>query len=296
NPAQWALYTPATDTADWLSMQGESKTNSRISTVTTSANSTIAGAEPGANVTTNALHAPPAAGTSAKIDGAVTANSGNVRAWAKDNLDVNGVGGAIAAGLVGVGAGILVLNVDSSTNAQVAGNAVVSAGGQIRVDAEMTPENTSGLACAGTGGFVAVGAQVVVINDSGSQNAHIDDGAQLLKAGNGVDVTSTADRTASADAIGVGIGAVAAGAAISVLNVTGNNTASIGNVAVGGTSAPAHINVGTIDNVTASNLTVQVAAGVGLGIGAAVALVDLEGTATASSGAHGTVGAGGFSV
>src|SRR5262249_16605871 len=37
NPAQWALYTPATDTADWLSMQGESKTNSRISTVTTSA-------------------------------------------------------------------------------------------------------------------------------------------------------------------------------------------------------------------------------------------------------------------
>src|SRR5262249_52102600 len=161
---------------------------------------------------------------------------------------------------------------------------------------ERHPGNRSGLASAGPGRFVAVGAQVVVINDSGSQNAHIDDGAQLLKAGNGVDVTSTADRTASADAIGVGIGAVAAGAAISVLNVTGNNTASIGNVAVGGTSAPAHINVGTIDNVTASNLTVQVAAGVGLGIGAAVALVDLEGTATASSGAHGTVGAGGFSV
>ena len=294
---EWALYDPAHDGADWwLNSGGESATNSRIATVTIGASSTIAGAEPGANVTTNALHAQPVAGTSAKIDGVVTAVNGHVQVWAKDKLDVNGLAGAVAAGVVGVGAGILVLNVDSSTNAQIAGNATVSAGGQITVDAEMNPENTSGLAFAGTGGFVAVGAQVVVINDSGSQNAHIDSGATLLKAGGGIDVNSTASRTASADAIGVGIGAGAIGAAISVLNVSGDNNASIGNVAVGGTSAPAHINVSTVDNITADNFTIQVEGGVGVGIGAAVALVDLEGTATASSGAHGSVGSGGFTV
>src|SRR5262249_34414923 len=82
NTAQWALYTPATDTADWLSMQGESKTNSRIATVTTAANATIQGAEPGTTATTTALHAPPAAGTSAKIDGVVTASTGHVHVWA----------------------------------------------------------------------------------------------------------------------------------------------------------------------------------------------------------------------
>ncbi len=158
-------------------------------------------------------------------------------------------------------------------------------------------EDANGLAFAGTGGFVALGAQVVVLNDTGTQNAHIDDGAAIAQAGGGIDVTATAHRNVSANAIGGSAGAFTTGASVAVLNVKGNATATVGNVLLGGFGVGVgHLHVGVTDDVDASTEAITVEAGVGVGIGGAVAFSSLEGTASASSGAHGAVGSGGVSI
>jgi hypothetical protein len=94
-------------------------------------------------------------------------------------------------------------------------------------------EETHGTAFTGAAGVVAVGGQIVVINDSSAQNAHIDTGAEIPQAGGGIDVTASGVRDVDTLAIGVGLGLVAAGAAISIVNVDGDTTATIGDVAVG---------------------------------------------------------------
>ena len=80
-------------------------------------------------------------------------------------------------------------------------------------------EDVSGLAFSGTSGAVAVGAQVIVLNDTGTENAHIDDGAAVHQAGGGVFVTTTAIRTIDVEAIGGGFGAGATGASVAVSDV-----------------------------------------------------------------------------
>jgi hypothetical protein len=89
------------------------------------------------------------------------------------------------------------------------------------------------IAFGGTGGVVAVGGQVVVVNDTSRQKAHVDTGAKLGRAGGGITVSARAERDEYTLGIGVGLGLVAAGAAISILNVHGDTVATIGNVPVG---------------------------------------------------------------
>jgi hypothetical protein len=68
-------------------------------------------------------------------------------------------------------------------------------------------EHSTPIGFAGGGGVVGVGAQVAVLNDTGTQNAHIDDNASVLKAGGGLTVSVTANRDVHAYAIGVAAGA-----------------------------------------------------------------------------------------
>ena len=76
----------------------------------------------------------------------------------------------------------------------------------------------------------------------------------------------------------------------------GDETAKIGNVAVGSPGPVNAIHVTAIDHVTSDTLVISVAGGVFVGVGAAVAVIGLDGTLKATSGAHGSVGSGGFSV
>ena len=95
--------------------------------------------------------------------------------------------------------------------------------------------------------------------------------------------------------IGIAGGLAAAGAGIGIANVTGDTTATIGNVAVGGTSPVGHLNVTADSIIHASSLAVSVQGG-GLALSAAVALVTVAGTTSATSGAHGSAGSGGITV
>ena len=213
---------------------------------------------------------------------------------ANDVLFVFGIAGAAAGGFVGVGGSVLVLNVKSVTDAGVAPYASISAGGAVTISASMD-EHSTPIGFAAGFGAVGVGAQVAVVNDTGTQNAHIDDNAQVTKAGGGLSVTVNSSRDVHAYAIGAAFGAGAIGAAVAVVNVDGDASATIGNVAVGGTSALGGLTVGAVDHITSDTLVIAVAGGIGLGLGAAVAVINLDGTLKATSGAHGSL-AGAVSI
>jgi hypothetical protein len=221
------------------------------------------------------------------------------RVRANDDLKVVGLAGAVAGGFVGVGVAVLITNVESATEAQIGPGTSITAGNGptdvVSVNADMH-EDFTGIGLAGAGGFVSVGAQVAVINDRGTQWAHIDDLATIRRAGGGVDVTSNAHREVNTYAIGVGTGAFSTGAAVAVTNVSGDNKAEIGNVAVGSLSPIGHLNVQATDHITAPTLSIAVQGGVGAGVSGAVSFVNLTGTTRASSGAHGSVGLGGVTV
>ncbi|MGZ4129286.1 MAG: hypothetical protein ACXVPR_00475, partial [Actinomycetota bacterium] len=301
NSAQWQLDDPGHDRADWqLNSASDAKTNSRVASALSSPTTTLTSAAPTGNVASDALAAHVPAGTSAQIQAGSTVVAGRgVHVRAKDNLSVTGIAGSVAGGFVGVGAAVLVMNVDSATEASIGPGSSVTAGsggsGDVAVEASMK-EDVFGLAFAGTGGFVALGAQVVVLNDTGTQNAHIDNGSAIHQAGGGVLVTTTADRTIDVESIGGSTGAFTTGASVATSNVSGDATASVGNVLVGDLNPVASLNVTVTDSISAPTKAIAVEAGIGAGLGGAIAFSSLVGTTSATSGAHGTVGSGGVTV
>src|SRR5258708_10405782 len=144
-------------------------------------------------------------------------------------------------------------------------------------------ENTFALAFVGEAGLAALGAQVAVVNDSGSQSAHFD-GAAVSNARAGLSVEASAHRNIQTDAIGVALGAIAAGAAVGIVSVSGDTTATIGNVALSGTVGG--VTVSATDNLTADSLVISVNGGVGAGLSAALAFAAPSGTAAPTPGPH----------
>ena len=236
----------------------------------------------------------PDAGTTATVDAIVIAGDA-VTIRAIDTLDVFGLAGSLAGGLVGIGASVLVMNVESITDAGVGPNGQISAGGAVTIAAKLNEETTT-VAINGSGGFVAVGAVVAVLDDTGSQTARIDDGAAVHEAGGGLTVRADSHRTMRSYNIVAAIGAIAVGASVATTSVSGDATARIGNVLVGGTGVGvSSIQVIVDETIDADNFALAV--GIGLvAVTGALAFTNLDGKASASSGAHGAVGAGGVSV
>jgi len=298
--------------AAWQLNNGvEQATNARLAARLSAASSKVGAAAPATNLGAAALSTAPTGGTAATIDATVTAG-GHVNVWAIDRLHVLGVAGAGAGGLGGLGVSVLVLNVKSATDAGIGGTATIlagaGAGGTVSVKARMADEAVTGVGFVGAAGAIAIGAQVVVINDDSTQNAHIDSstsastligtvtGYGVTQAGGGIDVSATAQRTADSYAIGIGLGAVAVGVSAAVVNVTGGASATVGNIAVGAFGPVHHLSVSVTDYATNDLLAVAFQAGLAGGFAVDLAFVTLGGTASASSGAHGTLGAGGLSV
>ncbi len=297
---------PRANTAEWANADSQDATNTRLANAFGASGGPQDGLDAaamsvGGDVTKNAIAHVPSGGTTATIDSSsadptTIVAGGHLNVIANDVLDVFGIAGAAAGGFVGVGASVLILNVKSVTDAGVANYASISAGGGVNVTASMD-EHSTPIGFAGGGGFVGVGAQVAIVNDTSTQNAHIDDHAAIQKAGGaGLKVTVDSQRDVHAYAIGVAVGAGAIGAAVAVVNVDGDATAKIGDVAVGNPGPVNAINVSATDHVTSDTLVISVAGGIFVGVGAAVAVIGLDGTLKASSGAHGSVGGGGFSV
>ena len=288
--------TPGTDASTWKVSNGESTTNNRISAQLSAPQSSINSASPGGSVVSGSF-GPTAAGTTAYIDATVIAG-GDVSVWAIDSLDVVGVVGSIGAGLVGVGASVQVLTIAGNTDARIKSHSTITAGGLVSVKARMT-ETSTPIAFAGSGGFVAFGGVVAVVNDNATQHAEIETSAAgaggITRADSGVDVEAYAHRTLNAYNIAVAFGVFAGGAGVAVVAVGGNSSAIIGNVALGSTGPVHHLTVSVEDTITSDIFALSVGAGL-VSIAGALAFADLNGTASARSGAHGTVGAGGVTV
>ncbi|MDX2379978.1 MAG: hypothetical protein QNM02_09510, partial [Acidimicrobiia bacterium] len=120
-------------------------------------------------------------------------------------------------------------------------------------------------------------------------------GAQVLAAGAGIDVSATTVRNVTIVTVGVAGGLAAAGAGISVTNINGDTTANVGNVAVGSTTPVEHISVIADSNVDIDVFAVSVQGG-GIALSAAIAVTTTSGTTSANLGANGSVGAGGIHV
>ena len=237
---------PETNPSLWTNVDGQFKTNSRIQKYTGTSSGTCEkgtasgelGCSSQAGVVSGALASKEVPkGTSAEIYGNVRAE-GNVTVLAHDELKLLGVAGAVAGGFVGVGIGVLVVNIEGSTDAGIGEGASVSAGastGTVTVKATFN-ESVEGVAFAGSGGFVAISGAVAVINDSNAQKAHVDNKASIPRAGGGLVVEAITNRSVNALAPGGGGGAVAAGASVAIVSVSGDDQALIGDVLVGSTS------------------------------------------------------------
>ena len=268
-------------------------TNQRAVTKIGSANSTLQAQAPGGSLVSGKVGGSgPVLGTSAYVGGTVVAG-GSVHVRAKDDLDFGGIAGAVGIGLVGIGGSVLVMNAQTNTDAGIGPGAVITAGGggAVTVQANYV-EDVDALAFAGSAGAVAVFAQVAVVNADSTQKAHIDGGAQVRRAGAGLAVTSTANRTISTLGIGGGVGLGAIGASVTIVTASGNTEATIGAVALAADGPVGGVTVTADDPLTATAFAINVAAGLGAGLGAAVAVVTVSGTTLASFGGTGTVSGG----
>src|SRR5215218_2658330 len=238
-------------------------------------------------------------GTSSTVSGTIDV-LGKIKIVARENLDIEALGGTIAGGLVGVGVSVVVLNVDTSANAGVTGTGSLRTGTELAdsIVVEATTTNGSGGAATtratafGVGiGLVGASGQIVVLDANATTHAHIDDNAKIFRAGGGVEVKAIENRSVDTLAIAGAIGAGAIGAAISIVDAGGETKAIIGNVPVG---TDAGIGSGAVRGITAtatSTVSPQATAyslGAGLiAVSGAVALTSLTGTTRAASGAHG---------
>src|SRR3990172_7275150 len=267
------------------------------------ASATIAAAAPATGPTGAALGGsrPLPEGTSATVLGSLIAG-GDLHIRAKDDLKVEGLVGTVAGGVVGVGAAVLVLNVESQVEAYVAPVALSAGSGsddELTVEA-ITTEKSHGIAFGGGVGGVTVGGQVVVLTTHASQRAEIDSGATIAQAGGGVSVIASGIRDLKVLAIGGAVSGVAVGVAIAVVNASGDTIAMIGNVPVGsevtGGGPVGGLTVSPTSHASPRAEAYSVQAGVGGGLSGPVAITNLSGLTRAASAAHGPLGGLGFHV
>ncbi|HKT57060.1 MAG TPA: hypothetical protein VJR25_09840, partial [Microbacterium sp.] len=296
--------TPDVDTADWqladdnyqlqVAQAGQNGSTSLDGSYSDSTPTQDQfGATVAAPVACDPSHAPE--GTASAVCGSVHSLGGDVQVKAIEHLDVFALAGAVAGGAGALGAGITVMSIGDAVDAGIYNGASVSAAGTVGVHAE-DDENVTDIGVAGALGGIAIGAQVVVLTDSSSQKAHIDDGAVIPTAGTLLRVDATANRTLAAYAIGITLAAAGAGAAVSVIELSGDTQALIGTVAIGSGGAIGGIDVEATDDVTPTILAVGVVAGAGLALSGIVTVVDDSGTTRAASFAHGTVTIGSAGV
>ncbi len=273
-------------------------TNQRMVTQINGADGTLQARAPGGSLASSKINATPTLrGTAAYIGGTVVAG-GSVHVRAKEDAQVDGIAGAVGIGLVGAGGSVLVLNVQTKTTSRIGTGGDVTAGPSGAVTLETNyVEDVDALAFAGAGGAVALFAQVAVVNVDSTQQALIDSGADIRRAGGGVAVTSTANRNISTLGIGGGVGLGAIGASVAIVNASGNTEAKVGSVTFGATGAVGAITVTADDPLTATSFAINVAGGLGVGLGAAVSVVDIGGTTVAEfGGSNGTGSVGAVTV
>jgi hypothetical protein len=178
----------------------------------------------------------PTSGTVAYIGGTSTSGEtqvtagGNVSVQAKETATASVLVGQGSAGLVGVGAAVGVLTIDSNTQAFLDSDAVVAATGNVTVGTAFNEQTLVKVYAAQGGLTLAIGSEVAANNDNSNQLAYVADNARVDQAG-ALNVSAQAKRSLEADGGGVNGGGVAIGVASVQANAGGSTVAAIGKAA-----------------------------------------------------------------
>ncbi|MBK5565795.1 LEPR-XLL domain-containing protein [Ensifer sp. SSB1] len=218
-------------------------------------------------------------GTTATIEAGADVEAGHdILVVSRQNMKVDLLIGNAAAGLVGAGAAVTVLNVSGQVKAKAGGN--LSAGNQIKVEAELD-EEVDVTTVAFQGGFVGLGASVIVINDTSRVQARLLDGT-VVDGASLLSVSASNTQDFDVTTTGIQIGAVAAGASYVDLNIGDTDDSTIESLAtigagsqIGQTDAVGAITVHADSTVDAKAETFALAGGA-LGLSFNFALIDVE--------------------
>lgn len=190
------------------------------------------------------------AGTQAYVEAGAHVQAGaNITVDAKDASDLSFTVGGGGGGFVGVGAAIGVLSLSNNARASAAGT--LEAGGQIRVNGELT-ETVGQTSFAFGGGFVGLGASVSYVTDRSTNQAFIGDGAVIDQAGS-VLVRARSLQNFDLDTDGVTAGLVAVGASFSYLRL-GNPGAADLYVGIGANASIGQ-GTGSVGDITLDGLS-----------------------------------------
>ena len=241
---------------------------------------------------TGAESRPLPAGTAAFIGKNAIVNAGrHVDVDARETLDFDMLTGALAVGVVGLGAGVGVAEFQNDTRAYIENGAHITAGaaGDLTVHASLL-ETLGVLSIAGSGGVVAVDAAVAILGDGSNVVASLGDDVTVDRA-NAVRVAADDERTLEAETTGVSVGAVAAGASVAIAEIGGTTRATIGSGALIGQGAQ-NVN-GVVVSADADHAAKAEAlaakGGLGLAASGTVSTATIDPTVTASIGANGTI-------
>ncbi len=201
-----------------------------------------------------------ASGTTARISGgAIVRADDAINVTSDAGLQFTQLAGAVAVGVVGIGAGVGISTIANNSTAQAGGTLSSGAGG-ISVRSRNN-ENNGGTGFAGAAGFVGLGASVVVINDASVAQSAISDNAKVDTTGS-VTVSTNDVRSITTDTGSVAVGAIAAGATFSRVNLR-NDSARETQAVVGNnvTLNAANLTIESLPTHTVAARTVGVAGG-----------------------------------
>jgi hypothetical protein len=225
-----------------------------------------------------------ATGNTARIGSATLTAHHDTNVHAVDGIAFTARAGSLAAGAVGVGAGIVVANLQETNQAYILGNATgaahITADNNISMYAH-TVDRVSGLGFAGAVGLVGADAAVAILNDGTDTSAYAHN-AQLNSSAD-TSVGASDDRTVSADAEGAAFGAGAAGASIATASIGGGSKAYLdGGSAIGdATHAAATATIGADSQTDAVATSVAAAGGIYGGLAGAAATANSQPTVSA---------------
>ncbi|HHU63567.1 MAG TPA: hypothetical protein GXZ32_05095, partial [Clostridiales bacterium] len=162
----------------------------------------------------------------------VTADN-DITISARDNTKVSILAGGASAGTVGVGGGVGIATVNTTTEAFAGNNSKLWAGRNITIEAVNQADGGtqySVIAFGGGAGLVGgIGASVAYLDVNNTVRSYIGTGAQVSKA-NELKVNSTVNNTLKAEAVGASGGVNGAvGASLARANLTGRAESYLGN-------------------------------------------------------------------
>ena len=215
-------------TVDNSEINAKAEDDSRVINVAVGIGGAGAAAVQGASATSLINKTTGAELTNTNIDkDSANSENANVTVDAQNNSEITSSADvASVAGTAGVGAGVAVNRIVQNTNAAVNGGTMHI--NNLTVNANGTPRIENIGIGVGAGGTAGVAGSVAVNMIANNVTAHIGNGANIV-AGNNVGVIATSDeQIANYAGVLAGGGTAGAGASVSVNQINGNTSATVG--------------------------------------------------------------------